>query len=411
MKAGYKILFEVSLEHDYYSDLQCRDFSIIPSEKTNELLKANQMLVKMLGSKLVCLIKIKTQGPDKNKPLFPVNTTDKYLFYLVLNRPQFNIISNLDEDKFKDGYRFYFSNIYENDLDTKINLTAPIKLTGDPADYKPGDLTADAAHIVYECIKSTSEATPPPDPVFWFNRGKQQYVSARDMLLVNTKVENYTTNAAARDFKIKVFGLNTADSSYSSELKIKNNRVITDENTNNVQFNLQELTPGKYKARINSDDPFFMFVDDNAVHNNVFGVIEIFSHFPNGSTFGFFDANGEVKDKITDTGPEWLQYKIHFPNRLAFWKYLTPRHNISSIDGGANFSFDASPADPIVQKNFFTSNKPIPINETPWEFKVNVLELSNAKDPLAPNPDPSITGMLSRTVNTKDYYCTIKLNY
>jgi hypothetical protein len=408
MKTSYKILFAIEIEHDFYADLQCKDFSIIPSAETNQLLKNYQVLVKISGNKLTCLIK--TKSPANDKPFSGINGSDKFLFYLVLNSHRFNIISNLDEDKFREGHRFYFSNLAENALDTKINLTASVKLVGGSANYKPGDLTADGTGVVYECIKNTTDAKPPPDPGFWYNRGKQQYVSSRDMLPVRGRVENYTVTTAAKEFKIKVFGLNTSTNSYDKEIKIKNNRVTTDENTKDVQFNLQELSPGKYKVQINSETPFYMFVDDNAIQNNVFGVIEIFSHFPNGSLFGFFDADGKLKDKMTDAGPEWLTYKIHFANRLAFWKYLTPRHNISSIDGGANFNFVASPADPATQKNFFTSNKPIPMNESPWEFKVNVLELSNAKDPLAPNPDPSITGILSRT-DAKEYYCTIKLNY
>ena len=177
MRAAYKILFQIDLEHDYYSDLQCKDFSVIPSEETEKLLKANQLLIKTLGSRLVALIKVKTQGTDKNKPLFAINPTDKFLFYLVLNNPRFAIITNLDDDKFMQGHRFYFTNVYENDLDTKVNLTSPIKLTGGSANYKPGDSTADGAGIVYECIRNVTGANPPPDTSFWYNRGKQQYVS------------------------------------------------------------------------------------------------------------------------------------------------------------------------------------------------------------------------------------------
>jgi hypothetical protein len=74
------------------------------------------------------------------------------------------------------------------------------------------------------------------------------------------------------------------------------------------------------------------------------------------------------------------------------------------------FTFDPTPPAPG-NKDFFTSSKPIPLLETPWEFKVNVQSLSNDEDPLAPNPDPDVTAMLSRTEAEKDYYCTINLNY
>ncbi|MEO6455359.1 MAG: hypothetical protein ABIN97_14860, partial [Ginsengibacter sp.] len=62
-------------------------------------------------------------------------------------------------------------------------------------------------------------------------------------------------------------------------------------------------------------------------------------------------------------------------------------------------------------KDYFTSNKPIPLTETPAEFPFTLSTINFSEPPLVPNPDPGNIGMLSRTTTEKDYYCTINLNY
>jgi hypothetical protein len=229
------------------------------------------------------------------------------------------------------------------------------------------------------------------------------------MLSVKTRVENFILTTAAKKFTINVFGLNIVNNLYDKEIPVKENLVTTDVDTKQVQVKLNELLPGRYKLKINTDE-FDLFIDDKSVYNNVFGIIEIFSHFANGTAIAFLDNSGKVKDKINGGIPEWLRYKIRFANRLAYWKYNTPRHGVTAIDGGLLYSFNPTPAGPG-DKNFFTSNKPIPLQESPLKFKVNVQSLSNDEDPFAPNPDPGLSGMLSRSETEKDYYCTINLNY
>ena len=409
MTSTYKILFMTELLHDYYSNRQCKDFDVIPSDETKRLLKNKQMIFKMVGNKLVVLVKVKTDGADEDRPFIAISPEDKFLFYLQLNKPQFNTITSLDVDRLREGKRYYFTNLYQNNLDGELKLTQKIIQVAGPASYQPGDFTADGAGTVYECIRSATDANNPPSVSFWQDRGQHQYVSARDMLPVKTRVENFTITTAAKKITINVFGLNIVNNQYDKEIPVKENLVTTDQDITQVQVKLSELLPGRYKLKLNTDE-FDLFIDDAAVYNNVFAIIEIFSHFPGGPGFALLDNNGKVKDKINAGSPEWLRYKIRFANRLAYWKYITPRHGVSSIDGGTLYSFDPSPAGPG-DKDYFTSSKPIPLFEEPWKFKINVQSLSNDEDPFAPNPDPNLTGILSRTETEKDYYCTINLSY
>src|SRR5688572_2363920 len=98
MTTKYKILFMVELLNEYYSNLQCKDFTIIASEETTRLLRNQHMLYKTVGNKLVVLIKVNTavSGPDVNTPFVPIGNDQKLLFYLDLQQPVFATVTNLD---------------------------------------------------------------------------------------------------------------------------------------------------------------------------------------------------------------------------------------------------------------------------------------------------------------------------
>ena len=68
MTTKYKILFMVDLLNEYYANLQCRDFSVIASAETSQVLKNHQLLFKTIGNKLVVLVKVKTDaGSEGNR--------------------------------------------------------------------------------------------------------------------------------------------------------------------------------------------------------------------------------------------------------------------------------------------------------------------------------------------------------
>lgn len=409
MTTKYKILFMVELLHDYYANQQCRDFDVVPSPETIRLMKDRQMMFKLVGNKMVVLVKVYADGLDADKPFVSISPEDKFLFYLQLNRPSFNIVTNLDTDKLRDRKRYYFTNLHQNNLSGGLDLTQKIVPIIGSADYVPGDFTGAAVNKVYECIKSTNQTHNPPDATYWFDRGSQQYVSGNDMLTPKTRMENFTLTTAAKLFNVEVLKLNLTNDQYDIAVPIADNTVTSVDDTNQVQVRFSELVPGRYKVKINTEE-FDLFIDDLAVHSNAFGIVEIFSHFTNGTPFAFLDNTGKVKDKMIGNTPEWLKYQIRFANRLAYWKFNTPRHGVLSIDGSPLYSFVPTPALPG-DKDFFTSDKPIPLLEAPWKFKINVPSLSSAEDPFAPNPDAAISGMLNRKEVEKDYYCTINLSY
>jgi hypothetical protein len=204
--------------------------------------------------------------------------------------------------------------------------------------------------------------------------------------------------------------LNTATNQYTLPVTITKDTVTSDVATNEVQVDLSQLSPGRYTVRINTEE-FDVFVDDAVIYRNLFGVIEIFMHLPATSDFSLLDNTGKVKDTLVAGNLQWLRYQVRFANRLAFWKYVTPRKGVKAIKDKTNtYQFVQSPPLPAVP-DYFQSHLPIPIRETPVVYDLELNNPVSDEPPAAPNPDPNITGMLSRKEPGKDYYCTIYLNY
>ncbi len=419
MTTAYKILFAIDLQNEYYANGKCTDISIVPSAETSLLLKNRQMLYKMVGNKFVVLVKVQdsTAGVDAGKPFVSLSTDEKFIFFLQLEKPVFTTITNIDFDLFA-GRRFYFSNIFETKVGTSLHLSASVDLYNNAANYKPGDMVSAGTPAVFECIKSTT-GNNTGNNSFWVNRGENVFSTKKDMYPFITRVTNFKAKTAATVFNIKIFAFNPVSKLYDSEVKIENN-IITAGNvaTNNVQVNMQNLPNARYVIKINDEDhesgtdaagnPIPFYLSDEVVNSNYFGVVEILNHNATDPSFSLLDATGKVKDTLDGMGKStWLNYIIQFAGKMATWKYIARTGKIISIeDGTAAYVFTKTTVD---QQDIFESNIPIRLSEKPVMFDLLLTNAVSSQPPPAPNPDPQVTGSISRT-NT-DYYCTIYLNY
>lgn len=399
MITTYKILFMVELLHDFYKNGQCTDFRIVPSADTALLLRNCKAFHKMIGNKLVVLIKTDTGG----KPFIQPATTDKFTFYLELMKPLFITVSNIDETLLATK-RFYFSNLSANKVvvapgNELFYLSQPITAYAAATNYKPGEFSTQAG-TVYESIKTSTGVTP-PDAANWISRNKNQYATKNDMLQFIPAVHTFSV-APATSIQVQLFALNTVTNVF--DVNVYEKAFHYQENVNAVQVELSHLQKAKYKAVINGVEQF-VYISNEAVYNNLFAVVELFNHLPNGNDFSFFDAGGLVKDRIVAGKNVWLHFSVRFANRLAFWKYISSRKGIQAIDSNPAYSFagNGNPAD------YFVSNLPVPLQETPHDFKLTLFQPISSEPPPAPNPDVHASGMLTKAGN--DYYCNIYLNY
>lgn len=419
MSTRFKILFVIDILNEYYTaGLKCFDFNIIPSAETTEVLKNGKMMYRVIGNQLLVIIKVYSSGPDQDKPVVPIDSKTKFVFYLDLARPDFMSVTNVDFDLLPTK-RFYFSNIHQNELTDIFYLSKPIAAHAS-VDYLPGMLVRDSGGNVWECLKKTPDAGAvhhaPGDVAFWKSRGKFQYPSSSDLLPIINRISNFNLPASLT-YAVSAFRLNTVtNNSYDIDQPLKKKIPVCiydtiDPAIKNVQVDLSDLTPGRYKIRINASD-FDVYIDDSA--GSYFGIIEVFNHLPSANKFALLDADGKVKDKIVAGQPPLLNYIIRFANRLAFRKFISTRKGVDSItaDGG-EYTFSTVPVPPpplpTVSSDIFISNKPVPMFDQQNIFKL-VLKIPITSDPIkAPNPNPHLPGMLTRFGS--DYYCTIYLNH
>jgi hypothetical protein len=296
-------------------------------------------------------------------------------------------------------------------------LAAYPKFT-DVNSYAVFDKIRNDADEVFEYYVKTISGAHTENEKYWFNRGINAYATANDMYSFISRVPTFTAKIAATSFLIKVFAFNAATRLFDTEVVLADNNIKAGNiPVKQVQVNLQNLADGRYIIKINGDDyengtdangnPIPFFLSDEVVYKNHLGVIEIYNSLNPASSFALLAADGKVKDEIVAGKPVWLNYVIKFANKLATWKYIVRAGGVKSVkDAVPGIVFNKTTID---QQDIFESNRPIILSEKPSAFDLLLTNAVSSQPPPAPNPDPQINGIISRT-NT-DYYCTIYLNY
>lgn len=400
MTTTFKILFMVEVLHDFYKDGKCNDFKFIPTAETEALLAGYNALYKMVGNKLVVLMKT----DDVSQPFILPGPSDKFSFYMELMKPLFMTVSNLELNDIASK-RFYFTNLHQNKVTIAVGnellyLTKEIENHNNAVNYNPGDLVKEAG-VVYECIKASTGNTP-PDSSFWVSREKNEFASRSDLIQFIPKQHRFPVAPAASFITVSVFKLNLTNNLFD-EIVLQQSFHF-ESAVSGVLVDLTALPGAKYRVVVNAQE-FLVYVSNDAVYKNRFGVVDLYNHLPAGSDFAFLDATGKLKDQFISGKNTWLNYTIRFANRMAFWKYFTFKKGVKTIDSNPDYAFagNANPAE------FFTSQQPIPLTEEPHEFKLTLFSPISSEPPLAPNPDVHASGMLTK--NGTDYYCNIYLNY
>lgn len=105
MRRTYSKLFSINLLHDYYTNNQTRDFEIIPTANTRNLMIKYRMLMKKHTNGL----KVYYEGPNQGIATIPVDDDLKFVFYLKLDQPRFLNFTNLPL-KNSNKEKYHFSN-------------------------------------------------------------------------------------------------------------------------------------------------------------------------------------------------------------------------------------------------------------------------------------------------------------
>jgi hypothetical protein len=404
----YRILAQVDLLHDYYADGKTLDFDIIPSAGTAEIMTSHRLSAKVTGNSLLVLTPVDETG----KPAVALPADLRLVFHLELRNPSFLTVSNVDADALR-SLRFHFTNLAGNAVGSPpnrvLNLTRPAPAYDNGRAYVPGEMAA-IGSTVYECIRAATGQTPDaPDSAFWVSRGQVQAAAVGDLVPIRPRLAGFTLQTGANAFRIRIQGLDTASGDYTRLIREDTLPASSVEPVKNVQADLTALPPGRYRLDINGEI-FEAWFDDEALARGSLAVVEIFNHLPPADAYALLDGTGLVRETA---------YAIRFANRRAFWKYVAPLRKVDSILPSSDHALPSpftpgsnDPAQPAL-KDFFLSNRPLPLAEAPGENLFDLMIGSEARP--APKPDPRLPGLLTHVFDAPtqrylDSVCTIRLN-
>ncbi len=276
----FKKLFEVNVEHNYYTEGKSHDFEISPTEECSRVLKNYGLLFKRTASGFVLFYKGYKDSASVIQPLKPVNKDCVYTFTVKLNNPFFVNFSELPVINKPEGI-YYFDNL-------TLNKNA-----------------------------------------------------ANELLLVDDTIKKYAGDKDAIVLKSSIYSYEVTTASPSSDLKIldKAGNILRDVTINNsggkikAQFDLTSLPVGVYKTTADGILYETFYKDPKLLYENIWGIIEIFKNSSVPADYRFADSAGNVTSK---------PYKITFQRRATFWKYIVI-NKYKLVTPGLNVQIGANP--------------------------------------------------------------------
>jgi hypothetical protein len=387
MSLRYKILFVAEVLHDYYASRQCKDFSIAPTLQTESFLQGHGLLYKMVGNKIIVLIKVDAD----DKPVISLDPGAKLSFYMQADHPHLYNFTNINYQPAQPN-RYYFNNLNQAQQGSILHLSSGIHAYNNANAYAVGSFAANVSNDVFEAIKRSDNINPHDvsDAAYWVPKGKNQYVNENDLIEFANSLYQFPISADT-NFTIKIFRLNIATGIYDQQVKDTEVQTFSAPQTS-IQIKLHDLPAGKYRMQVNATSRD-LYIDNTIRYNQVFGVIEIFNHLPATNAFSLFDVDGKSKQST---------FTIAFANRSVIWKYRARTANVTAIKNGAE-AFE------VFTPKEYVSPRPIPLTQQPN----NSISLSSSiLGDIANIANPGNDRLNTIVKDGDEYYCAEKsLNY
>lgn len=389
----YGILFTVELLHKFFADQLCRDFSIVPSAQTKEVLAGHKIIAKQYDNRLYAGV----QTDGTGKPFVIPEEGMQLSFFVQLNNPLFFNYTNLPF-AYTPGKLYYFTNRNTNGSNNK-NFLSIGNAYNASVTYKPGDLAINASGTVFESIRTSTGVAPPADGVasdFWMQvdapASRNRYMSEADALQWLPFKSTYRFASPQSSASLQVHGYNAAAGDYSS--LVLSQTISFSKPANAFTLDLSALPTGKYRLAVNGTAQAVYLSDEPGVVN-AFAVIDIFCEATLATGYQLLDGSSQLKSPL---------YSVYFLNRATIWKYVLPSGIMGGItDNASVYQFTtSSPASGTVY-----SVKPIPLNE-----KALSLKLTIGSHDYSPIECASPGRLTSITLSGDAYCCSeIFLNY
>jgi len=340
MSIQFQSLFTIQLLHDFYDkhELRCSDFNIVPSADCAELIKNQQILHKNHNNRLLTVVYASKEENDtpppefKFSPFLDFRNGMVFRFYMFLNNPNFDSITALAMNM-SQRKRCYFSNVSKNASVAPLSLSAPVHSHALNKLYQSGDLVKGSDNNIYESVRQSDGTIASKDLTsadYWQRTpATNPYVSGADQVVLAGNSYAYKLETPSSNVIAKLFAMNTTDDNLPFD-----NLVMTIEKTysqtqQTVTLDLSKLKVGKYRMVVNSEDDVWLYVDADAIKQNVWGVIEIHHFEKVPLAFKLLSSLDNIKV------PEPL-FTIWFRNRSVIWNYISQNGDIEITDSDAS---------------------------------------------------------------------------
>lgn len=364
MSVQFQSLFTIQLLHDYYNkhEDKCADFDIVPASDCALLLKNMKVLYKNYNNKLLTVVNANQETNEtpppafRFKPFLDFNKELVFRWYLVLKNPHFSNFTAIALRQ-AEKKRLYFSNLSNNIVGGTLSLSNPISPFAIGKIYSPGNLVKGPDDNFYEAIRisdGTAQSNDITNTDYWQKTAiNNPYVNDNDVVLIAGSSYNYKLQTPASNVNIKIFSLNKTDDNLPYDNLMETVVKTFSQIQESVTIDLSKRSRGKYKVVVNSEADTWIYVDENAVKQNIYGIIEIhhFEKVPAG--FQLLSSGSYLKI------PEPV-FSIWFKNRSVTWKYISQNGDIGVTDGAAIPKIFL-PGSAVMVK----SKEPISLTETP----------------------------------------------
>jgi hypothetical protein len=364
MSVQFQSLFTIQVLHDYYNkhDNKCIDFDIVPAEDCSLMMKNMQVLHKNYNNKLLTVINASkeindTPPPDfKLTPFLDFKKEVVFRWYLILKNPHFSNFTAVAL-KQSEKKRFYFSNLSKNKSGSTLSLSNTILPHTISKVYAPGNIVKAPDNNFYEAIRISDGTAASKDITnagYWQKTGANNpYASDGDEVTIAGDTYNYKLKTPASNITIKIFGLNKTDINLQYDNLLETVEKTFTQNQETVAIDLSKKPFGKYKVVVNSEDDTWLYVDTNAVKQNVFGIVEIHQFEKLPADFQLLTSGNHIKI------PEPV-FTIWFKNRSVIWKYISQNGAIGVTDASPTPQSFLPVSDVLVK-----SQTAIALTETP----------------------------------------------
>jgi hypothetical protein len=352
----YSTFFSVKLLHQYFADLVCPDFTLIPSEETRRTLAGLKMITRSFSNEILTGVELNSSG---NPPVIPGEGTN-FTWFLTLKNSSFLNYTNLRVAPV-NGMLYYFSNRNNNTFGGS-DLTENINAYSSGASYLPGSMVVSPSGNVFQAWRKNDAGNPHgiSDPDYWIKLGKNSYTSENEAVKWLPSILQYSFPSLQTSVTILVKGYQSGTRAFTGTVLSKTINFASP--AGSFTLDLSPLSPGRYVLQIDGGTETPVYLNDELYGRKVFGVIDLYCESTLPGSYRMLDVTNHLLSPA---------YRILFPNRLLLWKYILQHNSAGTLldDAGVfQFAPDAS-LTPVT----LVSQTPIPLSETPIKtFKLKV---------------------------------------